>query len=437
MSTARLLVVGAILILVGGAALFLLPQAQQPEEVQQHIPGTEFVYRPGNFAITPNADWIQAEVSATSLPTGFLALKFAFKKEGTSCVLGYVDEPVQAPWRESYKQTTPGERVYLGKTQIDSWWWVPKGVLPDGFEPQFEGRLPFAGEVLVGTAGYVVPVSESRSSFVLYAEDGTTVPDECVSENTAILKTYRDAFERAVVGGSGLMRIIQSSMLGTSFLAFKADGDDTYKKIESGTMSYESNVVFDDKVYTIRDGRLVVINPFPESVSPFPGIETSASRTVLRFYIDGEHLWYLLGAPGCVDYMARCDLALYEINARGGRPVLLAETMHLESGSIVGYDPNQRILYVRSSFGDAGAYHYTIYAYSYETGAVTEILEDGGSADDPPAEHAEANAKLKEIQDSVGLPLDIHEFVRVQNGSLSKPDFESPMTSAASFVFPR
>jgi hypothetical protein len=129
---------------------------------------------------------------------------------------------------------------------------------------------------------------------------------------------------------------------------------------------------------------------------------------------------------------------LYEINAKGGVSKLLAQNTNLESGSIMGYDSSNHIVYLMSSFGDAGVYSYTVYAYSYADGKVSKVVADSGGSDDPPAQHAEAQATLSAIKSSIGSISTTSALIRVKGGHLIRPlssDVPSQL-SYPNFIFP-
>lgn len=399
-----------------------------------------FWYAPGNFMLTLQPGWEVADAADITLPSGFSNLGFAFKKTNSTCTLAYLSEqqPTETPPRGEYMQTTPGERVYVAGSQIDQWWWAPATVLPPGFKAGFSGRSPFPREILIGTVFFIVP-TQPYAMFILYAQDKGTVSDDCATDAVAMYKTLSFNFASTTLnnGSSGFLRMLQSADLGGTIVGFKAQGSDEYKRVSADILRTSYVSVFNNRLYLLHHGSLLTLDIFTGKMTPLPGVATTSGAVVNDFYIKGDTLWYQRGREGCSDYMARCVLQVYETPVQGGTPRLLGETT-LMSGAIMGYDSTARVLYLRSSFGDAGVYHYTIYAYSYADNSLTKVLEDSGSSEDPPAQHAAAQAQRAAIEAAIGPAPVSGDVVPVRAGRLGLPEDAADVPgSYKNFIFPR
>lgn len=401
----------------GGTLIFLL--LQKPALVTEPlaaVPPHMSTEQSLNFSLTPLPGWSVADRD-TILPKGFSDVKLAYKKEGTSCVLAYA-ETVSEVFRNQYQQTMPGERVMVGKSQIDTWWWGPRLVSAD---PSFDSRAPRTGEVRVGN-GHIVPAAKETAVFVLYTTDESAVPPVCDSESTHILKTLVTSFGDVTVDSSsdGFVYTISDHVVGGSRLVYQEIGAIEKKQLTMFDEYVPFLTVHNDRLYYQHNGSILLYDMLADLFTPLPGVATSTSMVVNDFYIKNDRLWYLLGKEGCNRYKTTCPLALYEIPAKGGTPKLLTDTITLQSGSIIGFDSTRTILYVLSSFGDAGYYSYVVYAYNYADGTVQKVLEDEGSGGEPPGQHAVADAQLAAIKAAI-TPAVVGSYVRLQDGRLSSP----------------
>ncbi len=435
----RILCIVLIVVIASWGSFFMLTKHATAPAVPTNTDTGVFVFDKGNFALTMLQGWQQMDIRDAHMPKGIQGAEFALARSGTACVLAYVDSPAignDSPPRALYIQTTPGERIFIGKTQMDAWWWAPrKGVSAD-FTPLFEGRMPLPGEMRMSTAVYTVPVSNGFAQFALFTSDGTSVPDICDSESNEMLRSLKDSFVSMSIDAAsdGYLRILGSYIKGESFLSFRPISTGVYAYLPIDAHMQDS-YVYRDMLYSIRDGSIQVVDVFAAKTSVLPGVLTTQDAQVNGMYIKGDRLWYLLGHPGCNEYMARCALSLYEIPAGGGISKLLSTTT-LESGSILGFDQEAGKLYVLSSFGDAGAYSYTISSYDYATGMIVKEVSDSGSVDDPPQMHAAAKAKRSAIESAIGTQK-MNMLVRVRDEHLSMPITDESFARALyRFIFP-
>jgi hypothetical protein len=435
----RVLLVGLLLIFV--VAIVTVTRPKNSAEQSPPIPEGVFVFKKGNFSIVLGQGWAQVPNEAVQLPQGVEGLQFVLAKPGTACVLAYSDAPVTpegTPPNSIYTQTTPGERVYLGKAQIDSWWWAPRADLPAQFTPQFEGRLPLPKEMLAATVLSTIPTSAGFSQFILFTSDGTSVPDICATESYEMLRSLGDAFDTATLTAAsrGHLRVHSSYIDSNVFLSFRPSDDSAYQRLPVSIGAPIGNlVVYGDMLYTLRDGAIEIVDVFKGTTGVLPGISTSTNTLVNDFYIKGDKLWFLSGQEGCNEYKATCDLDVFEMPAAGGTPKFLGR-VHLETGFIVGFDETNQKLYVMSAFGDAGAYSYTIFEYDYATSLFSEAVSDEGYDGDSPEKHAEARAKRSAIESAVGIERR-DALVQVQNGHLSKPSTTEVIPRAyTEFIYP-
>lgn len=395
--------------------------------------GPTFVYSEGNFSIAIPNGWLVA-TTTVALPKGFSGSRFVFT-QGV-CAFAYAEG--DGSWQASgYKQTAPGERIFVGKSQLDSWWWVPEENLPRNFETTFEGRKQFAGEVLVNNATYVVP-GDRISTFLLYSTDGTAVPDTCVSAIEMSLKTITSVFNPASLNAasSGVLRTLTERIsLEGSILAFKETGSGEYKKITSiENMYLPYYTVYDDKLYFIEDNALKMFDVFLGTKTSVSGVGTDSNYIVSSFFIKGDRMWYLAGSQqGCSEYKAVCELSLYEIPAEGGISTLLATTT-LQSGSFMGYDKTSQTLYLSSGFGDAGCFSMQVFAYRYSDKAISLAAEDSG-CDDGSNAPTPGTGQIKAIRNTLGVEPVKATTVRVSGGHLT-PIKDTTEDGSQNFLFP-
>ena len=413
------LLIGVTSIFVlGGILIFLL--LQKPPRVTE-LPNTNSpqvsAVLPRNFALTLLPGWLEVGMD-TSLPQGFYDVKLAYKKEGTSCVLAYAETSPEG-FRAQYQQTMPGERVMVGKSQIDTWWWGPRLASAD---LSFDSRAPRAGEVRVGNA-MLVPAAKETAVFILYTTDGSAVPPVCDSETTDILKTLTASFSDVAVDSNsdGFIYTLSDRIAGGSRLVYQEMGTTEKKQVTMFSEYAPFLTVHNDRLYYQHKGSIFLYDVLVNQVTPLPGVATSTTAVVNDFYIKNDRLWYLMGKDGCNRYKTTCPLAVYEISAKGGTPKLLTENVTLQSGSILGFDATRNILYMLSSFGDAGYYSYIVYAYNYSNGTLQKVLEDASfSEEDPSEKHAAAEVQLAAIKAAI-TPAVIASYVRIQNGRMSFP----------------
>lgn len=418
----------------GGILIFLL--LQKPALVTEPlaaVPPHMSTEQSLNFSLTPLPGWSVAGAD-TPLPQGFSDVKLAYKKEGTSCVLAYAKTSPEG-FRAQYQQTMPGERVMVGKSQIDTWWWGPRLASAD---LSFDSRAPLAGEVRVGNVMLVIPAAKETAVFILYTTDGSAVPPVCDSEGTDILKTLVTSFSEVVVDSSsnGFLYTLSDYVIGGSRLVYQEMGTTEKKQVTMFSEYAPFLTVYNDRLYYQHNGSILLYDMLADLFTPLPGVATSTSMVVNDFYIKNDRLWYLLGKEGCNRYKTTCPLALYEIPAKGGTPKLLTDTITLQSGSIIGFDSTRTILYVLSSFGDAGYYSYVVYAYNYADGTVQKVLEDEGSDGEPPGQHAVADTQFAAIKAAV-TPAAVASYARVENGRINFPKgSEAPFdTKEQNFTF--
>ncbi len=406
----------------------------QPHGVQGV--GDLYIVPDRNFSVEIDSAWKSVPVDAITLPTGFSSPKFAFQKTGTPCVFADI-ESVDTPDRDVYTQTTPGERVYVGKSQIDSWWWAPRKEVPKGFEPAFTGREPFPGEVRVAFAGYVVSTPHiAPTQFILFMRDGSAVSSDCDTQVTSMLASFKEWFEPAHItsASDGYLAVLNASVSNRSVLAFKSFGTNEYKEVVEMPDSSSHYVVHDDLLYFLSGGSLLTFNPYTSAVLSVQGIATSTGHVVTDFYLKGDRLWYLSGGEDCAAYHTICDIDVYEISAQGGYATLLAAIPGVMSGAIVGFDASARALYLRGGFGDAGCYLMRMYEYSYDTATTSMILEDEGCADDSPSAHASTNIRIQSILAGIGTLPPSAPSILLSDGHLSLPEQQEDQTGAV-FVF--
>lgn len=384
--------------------------------------GTPFVFTNGSFSLAIPDGWYVAEPSDTPLPEGFSNPQFTIHEKDSSCVLTYaIGEPAYNTVNQPdslYGETPYGEFMYLGDQQVVQWWSVPTKNIPPNHRLKLGGREPFPGEILRSDVrGLIVPPLQP-ATFLLYTEDGGVVTEECESVGNSILASYQPYIVPVAPDelSDGYLKPISFRTTGELYMGYQKTPDSEIKQVMElpHSYSYSSYTVHDNQLYSLSPsgGSIVVYDIFKNASWFLPGIATSTGEVVGSFAIRGDRMWYSLGPEICDE----CDYAVYEIPADGGTPMLLIPRI---KARIMGFDPLKNILYLVGGYGDAGWLYYTIYAYNYADGSLTEIAHyDNASGADTPSNNA-ATSLRKSIESVLEEPR--HSLVRVQNGMLSTP----------------
>jgi hypothetical protein len=403
-----------------GAFIVVLALAEGAFWFKTHAPtviGNEFIYREGNFSLTVPMGWHAVDPESLSLPEDFEGLRFAFTQDSTACVIGYVDMPMAA--FEKYEQTTPGERVFPDEnTQIDSWWWVhPNKVWPLP-KAQFEGRLPYPGEVLVshyalGPYRAYGPDDPLRA-LVLFRGQGNTVPQSCTTDFVTFLKSLKPHYEKIVLTNASAGDLLLSSDPYYHVL-FKPDTEKVFYEVYEGDIAgYENAPTLHNGLIYYATDAVHRFNIFTTIDDIVPGTRTPQDTLVLDFYLTDDKVFYLAGTERLCGW---CNTKLYVSHLDTGEQELLLDGP--EGGAISGFDSETGHIYLSAGYGDAGCFSEAVTTYSTKEKKVVSVRDFGACSDEP--WYAESVRELRAMHEASfgSLP-----YLRVVNGEIQKPSDE-------------
>lgn len=423
---------GAGAILVALALLFVLPDRGPATQVAVihtdalRVDGNHIVYATGNIQFDKLTDWEIVATSSVSLPRDMSGLQFALQKRGTACVFAYV----LLRDRSMYKQTSFATRVFSGpeqKNQFDSSWYIHTDDIPDGFEFQWEGKQPFAGEVRIIPQSFVGRWNyedSAVSGFVLYDSEGAVVADECDADVDRMLESLVEWYEPATLTSSsrGELYIKDQRLL---FI-----GADNVARIVYEPIGYmHTPVVHKNIIYTTEGAAINAFDPFTgASLLRAPAL--AVGEVINALYARDESFFLLAGAQ-CSEGGQDCPNRLLEYHIPTDRTIFLGNAV---ANFILGFSETENALYITQSFGDAGCFDAQVSRYSVRGGTVETVGGYGGCEGDDGV--AVSRAAYTALLAQIGNDSSQVSHVLVENGTLRYPsDAESADRGAWPMIF--
>ncbi len=237
------------------------------------------------------------------------------------------------------------------------------------------------------------PQNDSQNSLVL-SKDGLAIDSDCIKDFMELLFSgisLRDPLYSITPDSNGsIQTAVSFNSVGMdpqwektkTVLVFK-DQSGNEQVLAYLDLNNNSNLqmqLVGNKLYFVGlNGQLSsfdILSKHIENIS-LPGVQLAQNSTlpntiVNNFFIYKDVLYYLSG-ENCNYYMAKCDLTLYQYNLFSKQSKVLAK--NIDSPDIMGYDPILNKLYLRWTFGDAGAYLVSVKEYDFGTNQINLVAK--------------------------------------------------------------
>jgi hypothetical protein len=329
-------------------------------------PSAYYYHRPSYFEFIIAKNWDSVPLAELKLPEDLRAAQFAFQKSGTGCIMVYGEAPND--FLKNYRQTSFADRINIQDGQFAPSWYLHKKYPPDNLEFQWEGKQPFRNEVLMGQFGIFTSRDRDMSyEFILYDTNGDVVDDTCTNDVLDMVRTLRKRIETVKLDGNSRGVVFFSGYNDEKRLFLLADGDPIVHRTTVPVPSFRMTpLVRDNGLYYLRnDDKLYFGDIFSGTERVALGAGDADPDTVINeFYFHGNSIFYLYG-PWCQEYLARCNLSLFEYNQKNGTHTLLASPV--TSRRIAGYNSTLNTLDMYWSEGDGGCFWATTERFEFMT----------------------------------------------------------------------
>src|SRR3989338_6534002 len=330
------------------------------------------------FKINYNGKWSAINTSDKNMP---LQLKhssgcmLSYGKLDTEALSSNYDYHLDESTRDFFEKET--KDIYLSDSyfRITSFW---------------QRNQNGGGTKNIGVYINHFPQKDSQNSLVLH-ENGLAIDGDCTNDFLALLTSginLSSSLYSITPESNGL---IQTEVIFNSVgfsgdpqwaktktvLIFKDQGGDkevmAYLDLYSNSEP-QMQLVGNKAYFVDLYGQLSSIDLLSKQIESIdlPGVRRAQKSTlpddvINDFFIYKDILYYLSG-ENCNYYMADCRLTLWQYDLVSKQGKILAE--NIDFPSIVGYDPALNKLYMRWTFGDAGAYAIKIKEYDFKNGQV-------------------------------------------------------------------
>lgn len=340
-----------------------------PEKSPSSVSPEYFDFKLANFQIQKLVGWDIVPPESVRLPKGLDGTQFAFRKQGTSCILAYLFSTKFYP---DYKQTLVGDRIFtVDNEQLDFWWYTHKDYLPEGYFIGFKTgeHRPHEVEMQdypIFTGGWRPDTTEL---LVLFNEDGKVVDDECSKEAATMFASIHERYDTIPLSNNSQGTLFFGDDVNRKFHLFLVPSGDqiTHSVTDFDIDSDPQPSVYRNVVYFTAKGKLKILDPFTQTITNVSNITQAENEVVNEFYVHNDDLYYLLG-KSCNEYRFKCDNKLYKYNFLTHANKLLAE--HSISRTIIGYDAQRNILSMMYADGDAGCYWASLEEYGFQTNSL-------------------------------------------------------------------
>jgi|GEM_PF-7042753 len=389
--------------------------AEVPASARRLVDGL-FTYEKGHFAFNVPADW--QEVMPASSPGGLSGAEFEIRRADHGCAVQYVRTLRSLTSIPPLKQISWAERLFtdLDNTQFDSDWWILASDAPAGVQFSDYERQPLAGEMrIVGHPDDADAFEEYRRFFVLYQADGQSVPDVCDAQFSEMLKSFRWVYvETSLTAESSGVLYARQYFQKPLRILFKSDGGNPMEVIQYQDNAYAGNIsVHRNKIFLIAKSGILGIDPF--SKEPIAAAPMPKDESIIDYLFLGDELFHIAAPdPVCMD-MGRCSVSLY----RGSLQGMTKVASSVKGNAIIGYDPQEDALYMRSGYGDAGCFNSTITRYSFKESKAEEALSVGGCYGEEGFDSE--LKKLNDFLDRFKPQMQVVQHIDVEGGKLIAP----------------
>lgn len=344
---------------------------------------SKYFFGKGNFELTVPKGWRLSDNEV--LPKGLTGQLFSLENSNTGCIFAYIKSNDKV--LNEYSQTSFADRVFSSEQQFDSSWYVRAEELPPDFEFNFTGgRLYLPREIRIIQYRIIKTEDNDRYAFVLFMQNGKSVPDSCNQDASNILTSVKSRFDLASLPAdfNGELHIfnfftVDQKASGVKIILSRSAPGDVLKEAERLEMdNYPYASFYDGKLYFTHKGRLKKYDLFSRALSIVPGIDYAGGEIVNEFYFVDGKMFYLFGRD-CREYLSKCGSRLMEYDFVSQKSSLLVDKVI--SRNITGYDHDGHKLYLYYADGDAGCFWAQTEIYDFNTKEITSGEKFSGCAD--------------------------------------------------------
>jgi hypothetical protein len=318
-------------------------------------PHGTFTFLDRNFKFNLDEAWT-APTGTIAYPKDIGDVSFAFRKNSTTCILAYANEPGQNIF-DSYSQSSFSDRVVtVDKTHLDTSWYVHKDNLPAGFD--FADNQTLAGEVrLTRYPEWSAGDFGEQGYFLLFDEKGGKVDPVCSTNASTMLSTLEMTYPDISldVKSEGYVYVGTRSGGSPSIRFISDEGPTIYNIIDISADFPPAPFVYGDRIYYSKAGDLFEVNVFSRNIEKIP-VPVSDGAVINDFTIYNGTVYYLAGRD-CRGYKEICssDLVSYNMSTKVSE-VIAKDSI---SRTILGLDAVENKLYMRFVEGDGGCFKKT------------------------------------------------------------------------------
>ena len=403
-------------------------------EPNAHLPfdvgvasGEKLSYPHDNFYFNVLPSWTQIATSTIVLPYKITNPLFAITNKDSGCFIAYTEFPKQLNNGDIYNQTRYSYQFYNTGDTIS----VNRGVDSRYFSPNdlklTQDRTPYLPYEIAYS--YYPYKNVFSTAFVLFMPGDGIVPERCDEDFVSMLSSLTRHYDSATVTSSSQGDLFIKTEYNNGKIISRLLFKDIDTKIAKGVKEFENGssfTVYDNKLFYINSNGLIFsldpISKQEEKVFDLPSSnQLMTDNKINDFYIYKNRLFYLYGPP-CLDYLAKCNLQLYEYDMTAKKSSFLAGD--LVDRSILAYDKKENRLHLMYGDGDGGCGWWHNHVYDFSIGKVVE-LDKGSSCDDDPDSpvHELLINKIRNLQNTQMKNL---EWLHISGNNLLLPQSEIP-----------
>lgn len=355
-----------------------------------------YEYQPLHMRVTIGEEWEQISNESVEFPQGITGARFAFRKEGTSCVLAYATAPEDAlrnyaditdemetagnitdrrildhiynrklSTAHSITAHAPTDRLAMLNAQYGSGDSKPALTFHDG-------------GIIFASSHFTAFMESSRQApiFVLF-DDGTGAPwdGHCLSDTVKVIEHVDWLYDPITLTpqSEGALYITSEVIDGEEVdqVRFVPSGTDTpYAVMGMTATSHPMPQIVDGTLYVVVGGDLHVIDPFTKTTSNALDIDFPEHERVHAFLIISNKILYLAG-ENCLNYLAKCNLILREYDRTTKRSTQLTEKLPYRE--LIGYDSVAEEILLTWRDRDGSERWENSGIYKYADGSLREI----------------------------------------------------------------
>ena len=437
----KVVIVVVILVLIIGGIVgvqFYRPHsAQLLNELNAPVTptaGSWYTSNTENLRFIIPTGWVVSSDFNSSLPRGFKNPAFVLQKTGSACTI--FEPKINNGFAYDRKEISRADRVFSNYTQFDGSWWLASTSDSERYSFSRDTRQYLPGEFRIST-------NLRNDPFILFMNDGASVPDDCNNDFNVMLKTVEPYYETVSLTSSSKGTLTTEKVWDDSrsnaadksyeHLVFTADGSKEKREVmkiptdtwEEGFSVVGRKLYFPSNLYKFEDVKRIerfnsaiyVIDPFTGETSQISGSGATDSYISSLYVRDGV-AYYIAGNSTvsiCLAKFPPCATDLYSIPLGGGKPTLIARS--LIAGSILSYVEGEKAFYIRQdSASDSGHYTYINRILDGKE-EVLGKFEDYGSGENQAADK-QTEDQISAIMSKAGVSKISSNGVRVENGTL-------------------